>query len=175
MILSVQLNQPWLVSVAGKHGVVPSERYAALMTMDKNGLSCIGDSDLVLTVFNPIYNIVSLGPQSDSIQIVNTSWTIPVINDSLSATTICMAVDVAENPVPGPRIYPSPAHDHFTVEYASEVESACLIDMNGKAVRQISPNSSSFRMQIEGISPGLYFLQLCSSGIITTSKVIISD
>jgi len=93
--------------------------------------------------------------------------------------TICAAVEPSDES-PRITIYPNPARDElrirFTVNPAGLLQ-VNLFDLNGRTVRTWNAGTVSgnqeIRLPTEGISPGMYLLQVIDAQMTSTRKVLI--
>ncbi|MCF8278111.1 MAG: T9SS type A sorting domain-containing protein [Flavobacteriales bacterium] len=104
---------------------------------------------------------ISVAPNAD------VTYTVSVDNGFCTATTdvsVTMAVGIEEDIMASVNVYPNPATDILTIEMDSPVDltSVRLIDMSGKLVYSIAPNSAVSRMNIpvNELTAGMYLLQL---------------
>jgi hypothetical protein len=72
-------------------------------------------------------------------------------------------------------VYPSPANDQITVEWQNaEPVELILIDLQGRTVRSFGKYNGMARLDVSGITDGVYFLQLRSGSRAAAAKVVIS-
>ncbi len=90
-----------------------------------------------------------------------------------------LCTGIEESEIASMQIYPNPASNEFTVKFADDYAPDSFIDicdLSGKVIRtepvQYSGNNEQ-RILLNGISPGMYFVQLHTSGHTTAHKLII--
>ena len=75
--------------------------------------------------------------------------------------------DIIENEVPGLLVYPNPVHDHINI--VVPFIDATLFDLQGNMIL----NSNEPQINVNGITPGIYFLRInLLDGRNTTRKII---
>lgn len=70
-------------------------------------------------------------------------------------------------------IYPNPASSFFQLKNSKEVQFINVLDESGKHVKSFEVQKSQ-NYSLEGITPGIYLVQLKTSGIITYERIIIN-
>ena len=78
-------------------------------------------------------------------------------------------------------LYPVPAHNQVSIEFSNDVYLPVRLDLissTGKTVRSVSlkdePASGIVHLDLQGIAPGLYFLQVTTDQETTTRKLLIN-
>jgi hypothetical protein len=69
--------------------------------------------------------------------------------------------------------FPIPTTGTFHVQSAMRVSLAEVIDVNGKIVQSIQPESSAFTIDLAGLSQGIYMLRLTGTAGISRHKIIL--
>ena len=80
-------------------------------------------------------------------------------------------------------IYPNPSSGMTTVQYSSNSSSQIHFNLNdvcGRLLRKLSdadPNASenSFVFNSRELSPGIYFLEMESDGVVQTKKLVVAQ
>lgn len=79
---------------------------------------------------------------------------------TISGTIVAGIEDIE---VPGDRltVYPNPALNEVSINYAGDapVQSVIIMDVTGKKVREIIPGSKNIIVDVKDLSPGLYFIK----------------
>ncbi|MDX5319801.1 MAG: T9SS type A sorting domain-containing protein [Bacteroidota bacterium] len=72
-------------------------------------------------------------------------------------------------------VYPNPSNGNFVVSLAEAMPIQILevYDMNGKKVLEMSPETESVNLQLQGYAKGVYMVKLYSENGLGTSKVVI--
>lgn len=71
-------------------------------------------------------------------------------------------------------VYPNPSHDRFYIDTPETIEAATLTNLLGQQVRTYSFDASQrVELDINGISSGIYMLQLRSGNQVSTTKVVV--
>lgn len=123
---------------------------------------CCGYGDGSYTVYSQFGGIAASGGEFDDFEF----------------STICtppISVDES-NLEESLSIYPNPMKDFFTIEShsGSSLESMILLDLTGKTIlNQENLNTNSQRVNLNGISAGVYLLEVEIDGQRITKKVII--
>jgi hypothetical protein len=75
------------------------------------------------------------------------------------------------------KVYPNPATGYVMVDFqGKEVSDVQLVDMNGRILRVTDTKSASeLRMDVGGVSPGVYLLKLNSGSHTEYVKLVIGD
>jgi len=72
---------------------------------------------------------------------------------------------ITENNNGSIHIYPTPATSYLMVEKQSEIiQQADLVDQSGRSVRRFELSQSLTKLNLSGISPGLYLLKMYEAG-----------
>ena len=70
------------------------------------------------------------------------------------------------------KLYPNPAENLLTVETEIEDATATIYDQLGRAIFKQKFNSLKTTIDVSGISPGVYYLELKSKNALTGNKFI---
>lgn len=76
----------------------------------------------------------------------------------------------------GVRFYPNPASGRLNLEFTNGFESGTIIeivDLNGHVVNRVLPVSSFTEINIEGLSSGVYMLQISSGSAKTIGRLMV--
>ncbi len=90
-------------------------------------------------------------------------------------STFCVALDVSTpEPIEAIQsVYPNPAHDQLTIERSTaEPMVAELVNLHGQVMRQATIRGFKSRLDVSGLTSGIYFLRIDRGGAI---KVMISN
>jgi hypothetical protein len=71
------------------------------------------------------------------------------------------------------KVYPNPATEFLQIETGETITAAALYSADGKLVRKVNPQSNSLNLGVQELNPGLYFLQVKTSGQVYTEKIIV--
>ncbi len=74
-------------------------------------------------------------------------------------------------------IYPNPAKDQVHIQAAFPIRAVAVSDLLGHRIQQqlFPGNSNQLELNIQALSPGIYFLQVATSKGIGSEKLIISE
>jgi hypothetical protein len=72
-----------------------------------------------------------------------------------------------------PKIYPIPANQYVTIESETTMDYVTLMDLQGKTVAVISPNSTMQTMDISSLKAGIYFIKIKMHNTISVQKITI--
>ena len=70
------------------------------------------------------------------------------------------------------RIYPNPATDWLTIQSEEKIKSIELLSVDGKKVRQIVSPDNYLNINVNYMTPGLYFLRIRTATQLITRKVV---
>lgn len=70
------------------------------------------------------------------------------------------------------KVYPNPTSDNWIINSNSKIESIILIDLLGKEVVRLSPNSNNTTVNTTGIKSGIYFAQIKTPTSINSIKLV---
>ena len=71
------------------------------------------------------------------------------------------------------KIYPNPAHDFVFVKSSKlKVESCSVLDVYGRTIQEFKIQNSEFKIQIEDLSNGIYFIKLETENNIFVKKFV---
>jgi len=113
-------------------------------------------------------------------------WEVKGTNDCLSPRkkitayvdqSCSAAIGISENEIDASKIliYPNPAHDQFTIDYAEleNVEKISLIDLTGKSVSDnlIIEGNSQVKINSSTLSSGVYFIRFQTLKTTFTKKI----
>lgn len=91
-------------------------------------------------------------------------------------TTLLSSLSVEEDVAAGLKVYPNPASDFIQMTFSKDLgqKTAVLYDLSGKLLRSWNLGSGmSAQIEVNGINPGLYLLQLNGNNSVINTKVII--
>jgi hypothetical protein len=63
----------------------------------------------------------------------------------------------------GYKIFPTPVKDNLTIESTGNVKSLELFDFQGRRLRDIEINSTTYQLDMSSFTPGIYIIQLKSA------------
>lgn len=72
----------------------------------------------------------------------------------------------------GYKIYPTPVRDNLTVESAGTFKTLELIDYQGRIIKKIDVNSSTYKLDMSSFPAGIYIIQLKSADGNYVQKVV---
>lgn len=73
---------------------------------------------------------------------------------------------------PGIRIFPNPVTDRLQVEGQEMIQQIELISADGRIIRKLQPNTTSFSFELNGFKPGLFFVRIKTPHQIFTEKIV---
>lgn len=73
---------------------------------------------------------------------------------------------------PGIRIFPNPASDRLYVESQDIIQQIELISVDGRILRKLQPNTSSFSFELNGLKSGLFIVRIKTHHQIFTEKIV---
>lgn len=77
------------------------------------------------------------------------------LNEDLSSS-------IGEKSILNARLYPNPCTDILQLQSNSGIDQAIILDINGRQVKQLSPNETN--ISVSDLTPGVYYLHLRSKG-----------
>ncbi len=91
-------------------------------------------------------------------------------------TLDCPITSRAEAFAPSTQVNPNPSTGSFTISNPEPIEQIKLRNLTGKTVYEATPNARQLRVQLEGIAPGLYVLEMRtnSNRYLSTRRVVIT-
>jgi hypothetical protein len=99
----------------------------------------------------------------------------PRIHAALQLGTGCTFVGVEENTsaAAGVDIYPNPAHDRITISSEAAIVRYAIVDLNGRTVRTNTVNAKRTTIDRQGLTTGVYFVQLHFADGMVTRKLVL--
>jgi YVTN family beta-propeller protein len=121
------------------------------------------DNEPYAFTYNPQQNRIYVGSYE--------GYTVSVIRDSMLGIEERTKLDAARTMV---EVYPNPAKTYFIVRLPQTAGrmTVKLYDVSGKIIKEVRVTKQEARISIEGIKPGVYFLQLNNE--IINKKLIIT-
>jgi len=92
--------------------------------------------------------------------------------DTVKMTYLNSGLGIEVWEFPDLQISPNPFSNYLEIKFGTEIESAELIDMNGKTVLKINVKSNQYLLSTETIANGMYLLHLKANGRDYYQKVI---
>ena len=72
------------------------------------------------------------------------------------------------------KLYPNPVHSEVTIQANASIQSVVLFDMTGKEVMYVKDiNKRYHSLNLEGLSKGLYKLQVKNESTVINKKLLI--
>ncbi len=71
-------------------------------------------------------------------------------------------------------VFPNPTSDVLNVVSPEPMQEVRILDMLGKVVHSVRPNSPEARIETSGFWPGIYFVQVFTDKAVTTKRVQVS-
>ena len=100
----------------------------------------------------------------------------PLSDNSVAANWRASTNIVLSSPDPelisGLRIYPTPVKNNLTIEYGGQIISLELFDFQGRIVRSLEVNSTTYNLNMSSFSPGIYIIKLKSEGGNIVKKIV---
>ena len=116
-------------------------------------------NDLFTTVCGPSVGSVANCTSEPGVQLINTTY------DSTGAELSSLSVTGISDALTGIRVYPNPIREKFVIRGITEdIDGAKIFNINGVLVKEIKPELYDEFIPVEDFAPGIYFLQLASSG-----------
>ena len=72
------------------------------------------------------------------------------------------------------KIYPNPARNELNVETDGEITTLRLANLMGQVVYHTQVNASNYTINVSGLNPGIYFVQIHSDRGVTTHRIQVS-
>lgn len=79
--------------------------------------------------------------------------------------------NVQEHALQNVNVFPVPASSDLKVEASAIVNTATIIDLNGRTVIELNPQAASFSLNVNGLSDGIYFLRLMSGNDVSVKRI----
>lgn len=73
------------------------------------------------------------------------------------------------------RVFPNPATDQIHIESPEKIQQLEVISSDGRIIKVLHPNNTNFQLELGGLNPGLFFLQIKTSTQTFTQKVVKTD
>lgn len=70
-------------------------------------------------------------------------------------------------------MYPNPTDGDFRIRSTEKIESVRVLDITGRQVTSLNPNSMDFRVSTDSWSPGVYIVQVKSGSLTGTSRLTV--
>jgi len=68
--------------------------------------------------------------------------------------------------------YPNPVEDLLMISGKSIISEIRIADIQGRIVKTVNPDSESLTIDLSGVAPGIYFMQVNQGNSIVTGKVV---
>jgi hypothetical protein len=138
----------------------------------------IANSDLPNPVFNWFLNGEALSVSgSEFTPSVNGEYMVSVTDDlgcTLSETFIVENVSVEDMSSPNISIYPMPATNYITIDAGTAtINKLKLHTIEGKVIRNLKPDTKSYRLNCQNLAHGLYYLTLDIEDRLTKKLIVI--
>lgn len=93
--------------------------------------------------------------------------------DQFTTRDIHTGINQVAAQLKGITVYPNPASDRVIIETATSTATVSLFDITGKKQLDKQLAFGANTLDIEGVQPGIYFLQFESNGIAETRKLVV--
>ncbi len=104
----------------------------------------------------------------------NTIYTNSVYSSRVTFPAWNWPLSITENTAPQFDVFPNPASDYLDVVNASnESCSYTLVDAAGRVVREVKSNGTTTRILLDGISAGVYVLQMKTETGVSSREIIV--
>tara|TARA_B110000444_G_scaffold90492_1_gene85478 strand:+ start:461 stop:1024 length:564 start_codon:yes stop_codon:yes gene_type:complete len=102
-----------------------------------------------------------------------TDYTCTPHSSMYGTITVNSLMSVNENEMLGLKIFPNPTSSGYVTlkTSVSGIKNVELFDLSGKIVLKTSLNTNT--LNVDSVSPGVYFIKLSVNGVVETSKLII--
>ena len=102
-----------------------------------------------------------------------TDYTCTPHSSMYGTITVNSLMSVNENEMLGLKIFPNPTSSGYVTlkTSVSGIKNVELFDLSGKIVLKTSLNANT--LNVDSVSPGVYFIKLSVNGVVETSKLII--
>jgi len=104
---------------------------------------------------------------------VNGTYAVAITENGCVDTSLCYTVtisDVETITTSDITIYPNPAHDFVVIENSKlRIQNLEVLDITGKTIKQLTVNNSEYKIQVEDLKEGVYFIKLTTNN---TTEVV---
>jgi hypothetical protein len=69
-------------------------------------------------------------------------------------------------------LYPNPAVDVVNIAAAESIDQVLVFDLMGRLVKDATPGSNDFRLDVSHLNKGVYMVQLKAGDKVATTKLI---
>ncbi|MGB0198718.1 MAG: T9SS type A sorting domain-containing protein [Flavobacteriaceae bacterium] len=76
------------------------------------------------------------------------------------------------NPIEGLSVYPNPVVDRINISAGSSIDQVRIFDLVGRMVKQATPSSNDFSIDVADLNKGVYMVQLKAGNKETTLKIV---
>jgi PKD repeat protein len=124
------------------------------------------------TLQNPVITYTSSGIKNISLSATNASGSSTIITKTITVNTCTGLEELTGEQI---SIYPNPASDYININIDNSIEHATikLVDVLGKEVLLNHTTQSNFQLNLNGISNGIYSLNLTDSHNRSFTKLIV--
>jgi PKD repeat protein len=124
------------------------------------------------TLQNPVITYTSSGIKNISLSATNASGSSTIITKTITVNTCTGLEELTGEQI---SIYPNPASDYININIDNSIEHATikLVDVLGKEVLLSHATQSNFQLNLNGISNGIYSLNLTDSHNRSFTKLIV--
>ena len=124
------------------------------------------------TLQNPVITYTSSGIKNISLSATNASGSSTIITKTITVNTCTGLEELTSEQI---FIYPNPASDYININIDNSIEHATikLVDLLGKEVLISYVTQSTFQLNLNGISNGIYSLNLTDSHNRSFTKLIV--
>ncbi len=88
----------------------------------------------------------------------------PAIVTNTVSTEIVRTLSVSDTGLNTISIFPNPANSNLTIDSRIELKSISVLDINGRRLNNVQPSTSQYRLNINYLSNGIYFLEIQTEG-----------
>lgn len=84
------------------------------------------------------------------------------------------STEEVENEIANVSIYPNPAVSSFSIQSSRQISNVIIFDLLGAKVMELDArNQQDFGIDIRDLQPGIYLVEIVTSGGITTQKLAV--
>ena len=70
-------------------------------------------------------------------------------------------------------VYPNPSNGYVNISSPEQIDRLMLVNIVGQTVLDMKPGSSNTKLNLDGLNPGVYFVNLIIDGQRVTKKLTI--
>ncbi|MCD4792475.1 MAG: T9SS type A sorting domain-containing protein [Bacteroidales bacterium] len=140
-----------------------------LSASPSTGSIVAADSDEITVSFD--LTDLSTGTYTSTL-VVSTNDPTNTFNEiPVTLNAVIIGVNSIENS--GIMTFPNPATDIFTIVSDTEINIVKIMDLTGKLIQEVTPNSNSYKFDLSNLSKGVYIFNISTANQSVSRKIIV--